>query len=196
MGNHDEWFVEYLKTGIHPVNWKMGGDGTAISYLREINKDHLFDRNGNGYITGLNPGDIPDSHRDFFNRMRYYYREQTEKHHFLFVHGGLDPDYNIEYQHQSMLMWDRNLWDLAKIGRASQNVDRFTKIFIGHTHVNDWRNPSALPLYEDCVWNLDTGSGWSGKLTIMDINTEEYWQSDFVTKLYPHEEGRRKNNFR
>lgn len=40
------------------------------------------------------------------------------------------------------------------------------------------------------VWNLDTGSGFSGKLTIMDIDTKEFWQSDFVRELYPNENGR------
>ena len=40
------------------------------------------------------------------------------------------------------------------------------------------------------VWNLDTGGGWLGKLTIMDIDTKQFWQSDFVYELYPEEKGR------
>jgi len=32
---------------------------------------------------------------------------------------------------------------------------------------------------------MDTGAGWSGKLTIMDIDTNEFWQSDVVKDLYP-----------
>ena len=28
------------------------------------------------------------------------------------------------------------------------------------------------------VWNLDTGAGYGYKLTIMDIDTKQYWQSD------------------
>jgi len=35
------------------------------------------------------------------------------------------------------------------------------------------------------VWDLDTGAGWSGKLTIMmDIDTKEYWQSELSKDLY------------
>lgn len=34
------------------------------------------------------------------------------------------------------------------------------------------------------MWALDTGAGWSGKLTIMNIATEEYWQSDLSKDLY------------
>ena len=40
------------------------------------------------------------------------------------------------------------------------------------------------------IWNLDTGAGWDGKLTMMDVNTGEYWQSDRITELYPNEQGR------
>jgi serine/threonine protein phosphatase 1 len=32
---------------------------------------------------------------------------------------------------------------------------------------------------------MDTGAGWAGKLTIMDVQTKEYWQSDPVQSLYP-----------
>jgi serine/threonine protein phosphatase 1 len=46
------------------------------------------------------------------------------------------------------------------------------------------------PIYGGHVWNLDTGGGWEGKLTIMDIDTEQYWQSDFVYTLYPNCKGR------
>ena len=40
------------------------------------------------------------------------------------------------------------------------------------------------------VWNLDTGGGYEGRLTIMDIDTKEFWQSDFVNTLYSDERGR------
>jgi len=41
------------------------------------------------------------------------------------------------------------------------------------------------------IWAVDTGGGWSGKLTIMDIDSYEYRQSDLVPDLYPHIQGRR-----
>ena len=34
------------------------------------------------------------------------------------------------------------------------------------------------------IWALDTGAGWSGKLTIMNVNTHEYWQLDLSSELY------------
>jgi serine/threonine protein phosphatase 1 len=40
------------------------------------------------------------------------------------------------------------------------------------------------------VWNIDTGAGFHGKLTALDISTKEFWQSDPVPALYPNEKGR------
>ncbi|HEY5593266.1 MAG TPA: hypothetical protein VIK55_19900 [Paludibacter sp.] len=40
------------------------------------------------------------------------------------------------------------------------------------------------------VWNLDTGGGWEGKITIMNVDNEEFWQSDKCSNLYPEIAGR------
>jgi len=37
---------------------------------------------------------------------------------------------------------------------------------------------------------MDTGAGWNGRLTIMNTDTKEYFQSDKVNDLYPNERGR------
>jgi serine/threonine protein phosphatase 1 len=43
------------------------------------------------------------------------------------------------------------------------------------------------------VWNIDTGAAFTGKLTIMDIDTKNFWQSDPVRNLYPNEAGRNRD---
>ena len=48
----------------------------------------------------------------------------------------------------------------------------------------------TVPMNRCNVWNLDTGAGYRGKLTIMDIDSKEYWQSDMAILLYPNESGR------
>jgi len=63
-------------------------------------------------------------------------------------------------------------------------LEEFKEIYIGHTAENDGPNQYGN------LWNIDTGAGWNGKLTIMDVNTKEFWQSDFATLLYPDELGR------
>ena len=39
--------------------------------------------------------------------------------------------------------------------------------------------------------NLDTGGGWFGKVSIMDVKTKEFWQSDNGRTLYPEFTGRK-----
>ncbi len=41
-----------------------------------------------------------------------------------------------------------------------------------------------------CGWMLDTGASYSGKLTVFDHGTHEFWQSDQVKKLYPKHKSR------
>ena len=40
----------------------------------------------------------------------------------------------------------------------------------------NWTTPIIYP----GLIALDTGSGWNGKLTLLNIDTEEYYQSDLV----------------
>ena len=47
-----------------------------------------------------------------------------------------------------------------------------------------------VPLFKNTIWNLDTGAASKGALTITDIDTKEYWQSDCLSELYPNEIGR------
>jgi len=40
------------------------------------------------------------------------------------------------------------------------------------------------------VWNIDTGAAFNGRLTGINVETKQYWQSDIVQQLYPNEKGR------
>jgi len=42
------------------------------------------------------------------------------------------------------------------------------------------------------VWNMDTGAAFTGRISMMDIETKKVTQSDIVQKLYPGESGRNK----
>ncbi len=89
----------------------------------------------------------------------------------------------------------------------SRKFEKHKEIYIGHTSTGNWKCKRHYPEYHipeqkakngiitvpmnRCnVWNLDTGGGFEGKLTIMDIDTKQFWQSDFVKELYPEEKGR------
>ena len=89
-------------------------------------------------------------------------------------------------------LWDRSLLQYAQSKNHSKPYYKYGKyadIFIGHTTTLNYG--TMKPLHYCNVWNLDTGGGWSGKLTIMNVKTKKYWQSDVVKTLYPKENGRR-----
>ena len=53
-------------------------------------------------------------------------------------------------------------------------------MYIGHTPI-----PEPHPVQYCEVWMMDTGAGWSGRLSMMNIDTLEYFVSDPVPELYP-----------
>ncbi len=90
----------------------------------------------------------------------------------------------IEEQSLRYLTWDRDLYDQRN---NDLDISPYKEVFIGHT--TTW-NISHKPFMRNNVWFLDQGGGWEGKLSIMDINTHEFWQSDVVKSLYPECRGR------
>jgi serine/threonine protein phosphatase 1 len=67
----------------------------------------------------------------------------------------------------------------------------YSEIYIGHTPTLYY--DMEVPMNAVNVWNIDTGAAFNGKLTVMDIETKAYWQSDVVLTLYPAETGRNKD---
>ena len=177
-GNHDVMFYDWLVKGIDHLVWRMnGGESTMKSYI------------GNGMVNNK-------EHAKFYVDMVDWYLDDDNN---IFIHGGWD--YRADAFPMSALYpvnagfeakechWDRSLLSGAKSGHKSKTglnaIKGFNKVFIGHTATD-----SYLPEKYCNLWNIDSGAGWSGKLTIMDVDTEEYWQSDFVKSLYPQEKGR------
>ncbi len=194
-GNHDEWCRKWLIEGQTSINWEeQGGKATIDSYIRT------------GYL-------VKDSHRDFFANMVDYHVDEQNR---AFVHGGFHSRKGLGHEaYQSDYWWDRDLWNLALMNHGRVHLggpshyrrfEKHSEIFIGHTSTSNWNAKRHFPEFEDenqikggpitvpmnrCnVWNIDTGGGWYGKLTIMDIDSKEYWQSDLVKELYPDEKGR------
>jgi serine/threonine protein phosphatase 1 len=64
----------------------------------------------------------------------------------------------------------------------------YSEIYIGHTPTT--RIKETIPVNKACVWNIDTGAAFVGPLTILDIETKNYWQSEPLPQLYPNEKGR------
>lgn len=170
-GNHDEWFNIYLHKGAHPVNGQYGSRASIKSY-------EIDDR-----IT-------KEEHLKFFRTQHHYYVDDKNR---LFVHGGFNRHHLInEQQDNYIYWWDRDLWyqalSVTQIGKKLVTKNNFSEIFIGHTTTMNW--DTDKPMNSGQIWNLDTGAGFKGKLTIMDVDTKEYYQSDEVSGLYFDEKGR------
>lgn len=173
-GNHDVWCWNWFTNGEHPVAWLMqGGQATMDAYIRT---GELMSR----------------KHIDFWNNQIDYYIDGSNR---LFVHAGFDlPDgfeksktNKTNIQNATSLHWTRDLADLSKHSISlfeRELLYEFNEIFIGHTaHNNNYFNKYN-------IWNIDTGAGWKGVLTIMNVDTKEFFQSDNVLLLYKHERGR------
>lgn len=161
IGNHDMWALDWALRGDKPEIWtKQGGDRTIVSY---------------------NGGPMPQTHIDFL-KSGHLWLEVGNK---LFVHAGFVPDLPLEQNSAQVLVWDRDLlkdaWEAANYRREAK-ITKYEDIFIGHTTTELYK--TLQPIHVCNVWDLDTGAGWSGKLTIMDIDTKEYWQSELSKDLY------------
>ncbi|WP_345232296.1 metallophosphoesterase [Olivibacter ginsenosidimutans] len=190
-GNHDVWFSEFLETDFHPGFWNFGGEGTIISYLRHSDKKGVYLPSRSSYKTTLHAADIPDTHLDFFRNQKPYYIDKDQC---CFVHGGFDRHFSFWEQQESIYYWDRDLWrDAMHHSNAEADLEafeivtKFKKIYLGHTPTTNWGTDQPLTAFH--ITNLDTGAGHSGRLTIMNIDSQEYWQSDPLKNLY-------KKNFR
>ena len=172
LGNHDAWFLRWVKDGWEGDIWtSQGGLATLESYQ--------WDR-----------GKIPESHVNFLRKADFFIELDSQ----LFVHGGINPDIDMTKHDPDFLMWDRDLLDKAvrmSKKNPSHRYGRWKDIFVGHTTTECYK--TLMPIHACNVWAMDTGGGWSGKLAIMDIDSYQYWQSDFVSDLYPHIPGRRRS---
>ena len=201
LGNHDKWCKDWLNSGHSSINWtENGGNATIQSYIRT------------GYL-------VKQSHKDFFNQCLSYYIDDQNRgfvHGGYTSRKGLGyEDYEADYYWDRDL-WTLALMTEGRFHEepkpvkdgmpSSRRFERHKELYIGHTptmkwncksHYPEWTSPNqalngpiTVPMRRCNVWNMDTGAGWSGKLTIMDIDTKEYFQSDFVKELYPDEKGR------
>ena len=125
----------------------------------------------------FNRRNVPEPHINLLkNAVPYFVDEKNN----LYVHGGFNPKKPIEEQDPEYLMWDRDL--VYKYGRGYANypIKEYNWVFLGHTStqgiMHDWN--VVTPIISHNVVAMDTGGGWNGKLTIMNVKTLEYWQSD------------------
>ncbi|HEY9045970.1 MAG TPA: metallophosphoesterase [Ohtaekwangia sp.] len=163
LGNHDYWTLQWMETGFVESIWfDQGGQATIKSYHDGVPEDHIH------FLKCASPYHIANNK--------------------LFVHAGIDLQQPFEKQGLDIFLWSRNLartvLELYLKGVTSK-LTTFDAIYIGHTPI-----PFSKPIHSCEVWMMDTGAGWSGVLSMMDIETNEVYTSDPVPSLYPGVKGR------
>lgn len=173
-GNHDIWAMDWLEGNTYDEEmwFQHGGLATYESYT-----------------SGGNLADIRNRHLDqYYSRLLPYYQDNANR---VFVHAGFDIAGPIEQTSDAnQYFWDRELFKSAVHYHPMEKVfpphDPYNEIYIGHspTHRLDPHFDGSKPIKFCNVWCMDQGAGWGHKLSIMDIETKEVFQSDKVSDLY------------
>lgn len=169
-GNHDQVFVDWMKTGVHKFHWLEGGRYTIDSYVGGETKT----------FTNL---DVPKDHKEFFKSQVLHYTDEKNR---FFVHGGFSRHKLIsEEKDPTVFYWDRDLYYAARSISEMRSESKitlkdkngFSRIFVGHTDSTNWKDdsgkPITVPLYAGQLVGVDTGSCFGGKLSLIDITNDE-----------------------
>ncbi len=178
-GNHDVWCENWLNSkGVNSTWYMHGGKETIESYENftpEQKKQHL----------------------KFFKNMNLFHIDKQKR---LFLHAGFTSMHGVEKEvHTSSFYVDRSLWEMALAMDKDleptsifypKRLKHYSEIYIGHTPTTNYKYD--MPMNAANIWNVDTGAAFKGKVSAMNIDTKEVWQSDDLPSLYPHETGRNK----
>ncbi|MCW3124677.1 MAG: hypothetical protein JWO03_335 [Bacteroidetes bacterium] len=178
-GNHDAWCEKWLENRLPDEMWlKNSGSSTVMSY-------------------SFVPEQEKEQHLAFLRNTKMY---ETDGQNRLFIHAGYTSMHGPSHEtYSTNYYWDRTLWEMAvcmdkRVAKDSKLYPKrlllYKEIFIGHTPTLHY--DIDVPMQGCNIWNIDTGAGFSGKLTAMNIDNKEFWQSDTCESLYPAEKGRNK----
>jgi serine/threonine protein phosphatase 1 len=178
-GNHDVWCEDWLAFEIENSIWVDHGGKETIESYEGFSKAQKM------------------SHLDFFEGMPLYHIDNKKR---LFVHAGFTSMHGVEREFDiKNFYFDRTLWEMVltmdeRIKKDSKiypnRLKHYSEIYIGHTptiHFNQDKPMNAIN-----VWNVDTGAAFTGRISALDIETKEVFQSDILKDLYPNEMGRNK----
>ena len=176
-GNHDDLCLNWLNTQQHNSLWLKNGGQSTIEAYKRITQPTL------------------QHHQSFLETLPSYHLDSENR---LFVHAGFTNLNGVNFEYfPEMLYWDRTLWEMAmalnprmspKDPAYPKRLLIYNEIFIGHTPTT--RMGITIPLNAANVWNIDTGAAYKGPVTVMNVETKEFWQSDDAYTFYPNENGR------
>ena len=163
-GNHDALCCDFLLGKPMSDLWRShGGKATEEAY-KHYSKEEK------------------EVHIRFLQSLRNYLLDGQNR---LFLHAGFTDRGGVAHEFfTENFYWDRTLWELALATPEDmpptdpyypKRLSLYKEIYIGHTPTLNYGTDQ--PMCRHHVWNLDTGAGFNSRLTIMDIETKEYWQA-------------------
>lgn len=176
-GNHDDLLLNYLKTNTYSEEWFQHGGKSTVEGYEKVDST------------------TKQLHVKFLEDLEPYYLDDKNR---LFIHAGFTNLKGVAFEFfKPLFYWDRTLWEMALALDRSISFESdlypnrlklYSEIYIGHTPTT--KIGKTVPVNKACVWNIDTGAAFTGPLTILDVNSKEFWQSDNLPSLYPTEKGR------
>lgn len=176
-GNHDELLYNYLKGKETSPMWLNHGGKSSIKSYAKLSEVEI------------------EKHLQFLSTLENFHIDSQNR---CYLHAGFTNQKGPQFEYfPNTVYWDRTLWEMVcaldeKISveddKYPKRLTLFKEIYIGHTPV--FRIGKDVPANFANVWNVDTGAAFKGKLSIIDVDIKQIWQSDPVWELYPKEEGR------
>ncbi len=176
-GNHDDLLLNYLKNNSYNKEWFIHGGKSTVEAYKIISTT------------------IIEKHIAFLNELQPYFLDEENR---LFIHAGFTNLKGVDFEYfKPSFYWDRTLWETALCLNPNLTKDNalypsrfklYNEIYIGHTPVT--RIGKTIPFQAANIWNIDTGAAFKGSLTILNVETKQFWQSQPLIELYPNENGR------
>ena len=156
-GNHEQMMLSYYMHGAESYIWLPNGGNKTKAEFDEWQK-----RDSTAYDRAIN----------FIKNRPLYHQMFINGEEYIFVHAGLNPNKPLEKQDEESLLWIREEFYRNYTGSAN--------VICGHTPTpflkRNWYSPIRLP---NKITLMDTGSFMpDGKISCIDILTDEIWQSD------------------
>lgn len=176
-GNHDTWCSEWLNGNLSKQDWIEGEGAATVQSYKKLSKNKLV------------------QHQAFYNSTIMYWTDVDNR---LFIHAGFASMHGpIKETYSSNYSWDRTLWELAlaldpQLPKDSifypKRLKLFSEIYIGHTPTTNYN--ISTPVNKANLWNVDTGAGFRGPLSAVEVHSKQVYQSDPAFTFYPDEKGR------
>jgi len=190
-GNHDQWVIEWMQVNTFPHLAEPRNESEKDKIIRELAEyrgdgfnESWIAQGGDATIESYKDG-VPESHYRLLNNSYIYHIDQRR----VFVHGGFNHREPISEQDADDLMWHRSMMNTARFCERDplfkkSKLTEWEEVYVGHTPTILLDSFEPLNFLE--IWFIDTGAGYGKKLSLIDIDSKEVYQSDMTSDLYPN----------